>query len=447
LEKRSRFCCLCSSVLLTLVLLSPEPRATISPGCQVSQATFDADVQVMTHSSSTHLRLEGARYLELVRAARGLRCSGIALVGFDGLRYRQGGWSDDPGLFVLVPEVVRLTGAGVALATDLVLLCIILGSSVLGLWGFLLLAQTQVGRRIGVVAILLLTLMELVVGDFYIVNAAPVIASVPWILYFATRKKLAVDLASAFVLLGLIAAISSLCRAHSGTGICLFTLLIVTGFYRMRPPARLLLIGLFLAGAAVPALYFHHLYSQRDAFLDRQPGYLIPSGNGHVLWHSIYTGLGYVKNSEVPEFSDRVAANRAHQLRADVAYPSPQYEEVLKQEVLRIAEHHPSVIVENIVVKSVIVLFFVLISANVGLWAASLAPQPAWWQLAFLLPILFNALFGILVAPNPKYVTGLIAFAALWAVCSVDSAATRPVARQHLAWLIRVTRADEKVEC
>lgn len=425
---------------MVLVLLTGQ-RAFAAQSCEISQATFDADEHLMAQPVPTHVRLQGSRYVDLKRTARGLSCSGVPLVAFDGLHYRQGGWSDDPGLYYVAPELARFSGLGLTSAIDVVLAGAVLLASVVGLAAFFRLVQTQIGRRVGIIALLLLTTLELFIGDVYIMNAAPVVACVPWILYFASRKSLTAGMTLGFVLCGFAAETANLFRSHAGTGTALFVLLMVLGSYQVRPAARVALLILFVLGGAAPALWFRQLYHERDAFLKHQPGALIETENAHLLWHNIYIGLGYIPNSEVPGYSDTVAANKVHQLRPDVTYVSPEYDRVLKQEILRTAKEHPVLILENVCAKSAVVLLFLIVSANVGLWAAKLAPKPAVWQLAFVLPILFNGLFGILVIPNPKYVLGLIAFAALWSVYSIDYAATQPAAHPYLARWRRAARS------
>jgi len=108
---------------------------------------------------------------------------------------------------------------------------------------------------------------------------------------------------------------------------------------------------------------------------------------------------------------------------------------VLKQEIFKLAKCRPFLILANLFAKLMMVLLFCICVANVGLYAAKLARKPAWLELAFWLAITFNGLFAIFVLPNPKYLVGLIAFAALYGVYSIEYAAEQPDLQSGLKWI------------
>jgi hypothetical protein len=423
------------AVILILTVITGCSASFARADCEVSQSTLDTDMQFMNRRPPTHLRLMSFRYIELRRTVRGLSCSGVALVAFDGLRYRPAAWSDDPGLYFAVPELARVFGIGLVTATYVLLIGVVLLTSALGLLGFLRTVETKLGRRIGVVAFLLLTIVELVAGDVYVMNAAPAIACVPWILYFVSRKKITTGMLIVFAVTGLLGETATLFRAHAGTGLLLFTVVVAVGLYQIKPAARVLLVSLLLVSAAGPALLLRELYARRNVFLEHQPGAMLESGRAHPFWHSIYIGLSYVKNSEVPEYKDEVAFAKVRDLRPEAVYPSTEYEQVLKWQVFKLAKRRPFLILANLFAKLVVVSLFCICAANVGLYAAKLARKPAWLDLAFWLAIAFNGLFGILVVPHPNYLVGLIAFAALYGVYSIEYAAEQPHLQSRLKWI------------
>src|SRR5205823_5534290 len=100
------------------------------------------------------------------------------------------------------------------------------------------------------------------------------------------------------------------------------------------------------------------------------------SGRAHPFWHSIYIGLGYLRNSDVPEYRDEVGFAKVQALRPEVAYPSTEYEQVLKRETFNLAKRRPFLILANLLVKFLVVSLFCLCAANVGLYAAKLAHKP-----------------------------------------------------------------------
>jgi hypothetical protein len=423
------------AVILVLAVITGRSPAFAQADCEVAQSTFEADIQFLKQHPPTHMRLMPSRYVELRRAARGLSCSGVALVAFDGLRYRPAAWTDDPGLYLFVPKVARVLSLGLATVTDGLLIGVALLASAFGLLGFLRTVETKLGRRIGVVAFLLLTIVELVAGDVYVMNVAPAIACVPWILYFVSRKRLTTGMLIMFAVTGILSETATLFRAHAGTGLLLFTLVVTAGLYQVKPAARILLVTLLLLSATGPELLLRELYARRNVFLEHQPGAMLESGQGHPFWHSIYIGLSYVRNSDVPEYRDEVAIAKVRALRPEAVYLSPEYEQVLKREIFKLAKRRPFLILANLFVKLVVVSLFCICAANLGLYAAKLAPKPVWSELAFWLAIAFNGMYGILVLPNPKYLVGLIAFAALYGVYSIEYAAEQPYLLIRLKWI------------
>jgi len=298
-------------------------------------------------------------------------------------------------------------------------------------------ARTAIGRRTAVIGFLLLTILELIGGDVYVMNAALAAACVPWILYFALGKKLRSGALITFVLVGLTSQLANFVRAHAGTALVIFALVALAGLYQMTPSARLLLAALLLAGSVGVHMFCRELYVQRNAFLGpREAGYDLEQA--HVFWHAVYLGLGYIHNSEVPAYRDEVAFEKVRLLQPSAVYPSQEYERVLKKETLELARRRPFLILENLLVKLAVVLSYCACAANVGLYAAILSRKPIWFELAFLGAAGFGALFGLLVVPNPKYLLGLITFAALYGMYSIEHAAEQPRLSRRLDWIGRV---------
>src|SRR5258708_22872802 len=84
-------------VFLVLLLAMCGSAARGDTNCSISQATYDADSHYMSQGSPTHLNLMVSRYVELLRAARGLSCTGVPLLAFNGLDYGPAVWADAPG--------------------------------------------------------------------------------------------------------------------------------------------------------------------------------------------------------------------------------------------------------------------------------------------------------------------------------------------------------------
>jgi len=65
------------------------------------------------------------------------------------------------------------------------------------------------------------------------------IACVPWILYFVSHKKITAGMLVMFAMTGMLGVkTATLFRAHAGTGLLLFTLVVTVGLYQVKPAAR-----------------------------------------------------------------------------------------------------------------------------------------------------------------------------------------------------------------
>ncbi len=78
--------------------------------------------------------------------------------------------------------------------------------------------------------------------------------------------------------------------------------------------------------------------------------------------------------------------------------------------------------VETLIAKFGVVLIYFLLAANFGLLAAIRYLKPWAVEVAFVAGLAFNALFGLLAIPRLSYLEGLIAFAMLYGVMSLDVA-------------------------
>jgi len=411
-------------LLVLIILVGPRCHgvAANEGKCDISQATYESDMQFENQHGPTVLRIMGSRYVDLRRALRGLNCSHVPLVAFDGLRYQTSGKADDPGIYYIVPLVAHILHLRLEAATDLTLMVIVCLGSSIGLVGFLRTARTPTGRRIGIIGFLLITVIELIAGDVYIMNASMAVASVPWILYFSARQHVGPAALLTFVLVGISSQLADFVRAHAGTALVMFAILALVGLYQMKPLDRVVLAAMLVAGGFTVHLFCHELYLRRNSFLDSQQ-VAHQLDQVHVFWHAVYLGLAYFPNPEVPAYRDEVAMAKARILRPSAVYPSAEYEEVLKKETFEIVKHKPLLLLENLLLKCAVIILYFGCAVNIGLYAAYVARKDIWFEIPFAAAISFNSLFGLLVIPNPKYLLGLIGFAALYGIYSIEWAA------------------------
>ncbi len=120
--------------------------------------------------------------------------------------------------------------------------------------------------------------------------------------------------------------------------------------------------------------------------------------------------------------------SRVRVLDPGAAYLSAAYGRALRNDVLRQAAAHPFFALRTLFAKAGVTLVYFLMFANAGLWARLRRPLDPSLERPFLLALAFSALFGLLVLPNPQYLLGLMAFAALWGAACLANLRREPAA-------------------
>jgi hypothetical protein len=367
--------------------------------CSYSNQVYEGDASLMRQKVPTHFRLMGSRYVQIVEAARGKNCTGTATVAFNGHDFTQAGMSDDPGIAQLIPNISSLLGISLGATFDVSVLAIILIGILIGYAGFWLSYPDQRLRLAGAAVFLSLGLAEAKVADVYIFQISPLIAGIPWVLHFALRGR-SIALYVSAALLAFCCSWCSLVRIGT-TSICM-AFLVTLFLGRCRVPKLFLPLLLVLLACVPCMLVERHLIDRRDRLL-ASLGETATAVNNHPIWHNIYTGLGFVPNSEVGAFNDTFAMEKVRSIDPSALYTSPQYESILRREVLRIAVHKPELLIENLAAKTGIVIFcaFILLYPARRLLFAE--REELWLDAAFVLAIGLSAMNAILVVPKVPY--------------------------------------------
>jgi len=376
-----------------------QPTAPDLHTCSFSNLVYESDASLMRQKAPTRFRLMTSRYVEIVQAARGYHCTGTATVAFNGHDYIQAGMSDDPGIAQLIPTISVLTGLSLADAFDLTSLAVISLGVLIGYGGFWRSHPDKHVRWIGAGVFLCMGLAEAKVGDVYIFQISPLIAGIPWVLHFAlTCKWIPLNVSAA--LLAFVCSWCSLVRIGT-TLICMvFLTTLYIGRFRLRDA---FLPWLVIVLACLPCtLIERNLIARRDTILSSLGG---PSTvvNAHPVWHAIYTGLGFVPNSEVPAFNDTFAMDKVRSIDPTVPYTSAKYEAILRREVWNIAKHRPMLLIENVAAKVAIVVVCASILLFPSRRLLFAEREVLWLDSAFVLAIGLSSMNAILVVPKVPY--------------------------------------------
>jgi hypothetical protein len=377
---------------------SPSTRLNLET-CSYSNQVHEQGESLMLTPAPTHFRLMASRYVEIIQAARGLRCAGTATIAFDGHNYHQAGMTDDPGLAQLVPNISLFTGLSLADSFDLTVLVVVLLGILIGYAGFLRLCHDDHGFWAPTLVFLCLTFAEAKVADVYVFQISPLIAGIPWVLHFALEHR-DISLKTTAVLLTFVCAWCATVRIGTALLSIVFLATLFATYYRSR---EMLLPLVLLALACAPSrLFQQHLITHRDAklaALGRNETLL----NNHPIWHAIYAGLGFIPNSEVPRFDDSIAMNKVRSIDPSATYTSPEYERILRRELLNIARQKPLLLIENLTAKVAVVLAcasLLLFPARRLIFAEK---KLFWMDAAFAAAIALSSMNAVLVVPKVPY--------------------------------------------
>jgi hypothetical protein len=398
-------------VLLVANSMTAFCRAGTPGSCHYSDRVYDSDASLMElREAPTHFRLMTSRYVSMVQAARGYQCVGTTTVGFDGHNYLQTGRSDDPGMMELIPTVSRLIGTSIANTYDIVTFAVISSGIMIGYAGFWHLYPDRRLHGIGAVVFLCLAIVEARVADEYMFQISPLIAGIPWLVHLGlNRKNLALIISA-----GLLAFCCSWCSlVRSGSiVICMtFLLTMFTTQYRIK---KFRLALPFILLACVPSVLFERSQiARRDEALAKV-GETAKAVNSHALWHTIYIGLGFIPNSEVPEYRDEVAGNKVRSIDPTVAYTSAKYQAILRSELWGILKRRPIMVVGIFAAKAGIVILLASILLFPARRLIFTERSALWLDAAFVLTIGMSAMNGIVAVPRASYLLTFLCLSFLY---------------------------------
>jgi hypothetical protein len=399
--------------LLVLMMVGCAQACCLTPdlrACGYSDQVFDGDLSIMSRNPPTHFQLMTSRYVQMRQAARGYPCTGTVTIGFTGHHFIQGGMSDDPGMSWLIPTISSWSGLSLAKTFDLVDFVVIVLGLLIGFGGFWQLYPDWRARWVGAAVFLCLGLAQAKMADVYIFQSAPLIAGIPWVLHFGLgRRPFALNLSAA--LLAFVCSWCSLVRIGTSL-ICLAFL--ITLFIARRRVQNVFLSLTLVALACVPAAAFKdYMIARRNAIL-ASLGETAPAVNQHTVWHSIYIGLAFVPNSEVPAYDDSMGMKKVRSIDLRVPNATPRYEAILRDAVFDLVKRKPMLVIGNLVAK---VGFLTLLAAVLlfpsrrFLFADS---QILWLDAAFVAAIGMSAMNAILVIPHSVYLLTFLCLTSLY---------------------------------
>jgi hypothetical protein len=362
----------------------------------------------------------GCQYQSLHEALAGYQKTGIPLIAYDGNAMKPAGLGDDIGIYYVIPKIAHALGISIDQSINVFFTSVICISLFFGIIGALLYFKKWSMKSLVVVELILLAYRSSLVGAIYTILSSITIAIVPLFLYFTKRRKLSLPLIIFLLWAGVAIGMANQLRSYSGTGLLIFMIIILLFYLQIGWKQRIILVALTIASTLAPTIYFDQLLNRRDAYLRKNLEAYVHVPRRHVLWHSVYIGLGFLNNEYGIKYRDEVAIEKVRLISHKAAYLSQEYEKILRDEVFRFIKSHRLFTAQTIFSKFGVISLYLLIFANAGLMAAAWRRKS--WQIetAFWSALLFSSLFGILVIPDYRYLMGFIVFATLYGITSIN---------------------------
>jgi len=360
----------------------------------------------------------------------GYQETGIQLIGYDGTGLFPSGMSDDSGMYYVIPKLVRFFGISLEQAIDLFFYGMIIGALVLGLTGFFLLSKSWFFRIIATGALSLFYYSACRgITDVYLVSASIAIAIVPPALYFIRNNRLTIPFCVFTCLSGIGIGTAHYLRAFSSVAVFIFLVLAIFLCLRIAFKKKVVLCGLLLMGTALPFFHFNAVLKQRNNYLGQEYDNY---ASRHVFWHSLYAGFGFLNNDFGIAWNDSTVINKIKESAPDVVYPTKEYEAAVKVEFFKLIRHQFHFVLVTLFAKLGVIFYYLFLFANIGLLAAFFYRKPWKIELSFWSAICFNSLFGFMALPGRYYLLGMLAFALLYGLFSIEHAIANGVVQDVL---------------
>jgi hypothetical protein len=359
------------------------------------------------------------QYQMLLEALSGYEKTGMSLIAYDGRVFKPAGLGDDLGIYYFIPKMAHAFDISTSQSINIFFIGIISISLFFGIMGCFLLFKKQGMKFIGLFELILLALFSIMVGGTYIIFSSIAIAIIPLFLSFTRRPKLKTTFIIFLLVTGFVIGIAHFLRSHSGTGVLIYIIIFLLFGPQIQWKQKLFLFLVITIGFLTPVICFDRLLNQRDNYLKNNYPNYEQVLRQHPFWHSVYIGLGFLENEYGIKYRDEVAAEKVRAISPSTPYLSKEYERILRNEVFKLIIRHPLFFAITVFAKLGVIIFYLLISANVGLITVPFYLKRWPLEFSFWSAMAFNALFGILVVPDYRYLMGFIAMGCLYGIMGI----------------------------
>lgn len=359
------------------------------------------------------------RFQHLEQTIRGYQMTGVPLIEHNGSSFLPAGVSDDTGIYYFIPKISSLLNLNLEHSIFIffsgLLICSML-ISFFSIWNIL----QKTSQRIFAGAFLLVLCIYLILrGDIYILSATTALTIIP-LCYYLQRKKLKNYLVIIiYLVFGFLISMSNFIRSNSATSVLLFLFVFTIIEYRYNRKMILFLLVFLFIGILLGNTKINSLKHERDSFLTNAGIRTENFIDGHVFWHSVYLGFGFLNNNYGIQYNDDFAYSLAKRIKPDIVLHSEEYENLIKAEVIKLVKNDPWFIIKTMAAKFGVVLFYLLLFSNIGIYYIIKSLKNYKFSIPITLALIFNLSFPILVMPFPGYMIGSVAIIMIFSILSL----------------------------
>lgn len=346
-----------------------------------------------------------SREQALVDTYKGLNQSGVPLISYSKESgYIPEGFTDDIGAYWLIPKLSQLfnldvvTMAKITYATTVILAYIIL------VIGFMYLIKQKKNRMFAIILSSIVAILFFIKFDLYVFNFLA-LSLIPLIILsfknYLKSKNVLVFMLS-ILLISLVAWILNNFRNNSGSTIIIFIIFAISFWIQKKILLKAVVIAFILMISFMPNSVKDSIVHKRDNFIKvTAPDKYVDRSN-HVIWHSIYIGLGFISNKYVSSYNDKEAIDKVNEIIPNAVYCSKEYENVLKNEFFNIFKNSPFLVISITICKALIIMIINLAVLNIQLF--KLNKNNILISLPFIVAIAFAMIPGVLTVPRLNYI-------------------------------------------
>ncbi len=326
------------------------------------------------------------------------------------------GYGGDPEIYPFVPLLVDWFHLSLDQAIWWIYAVFTGLGVVIAITGFLKLCTDWISRVVAVIGALGVGAVCYVVYDIYLVSFFA-LCFVPWLFVLLSEKKI-LPLALYCLFTGFVMVGVNFLRLHTATALGIVVVSAVVLYYKWSLRTLVLLLC-FSCGAGITSFGIQKALDVRNAYLDTHGIQHGSTRVAHTFWHNIYAGLGFITNDYGLYYSDSCSVYKVKEVAPEVLYLSDEYEDTLRDEIVRLCKTHPQFIIKMLFAKGGILFYYLLMFVNIGLVCAWFYRKPWYLEIPYWLAIWFSALPGLVTVPVAPYLTGFFTAATFYGIHSI----------------------------